>query len=148
MTAAENPSIHATAVVAGDRGILIRGPSGWGKSRLALDLILAGQAGQIPPTLLVGDDRVRLTVNGTRLIVAGVPELAGKIEIRGLGIRSVDFAEQAPVAVVVDLDAADAERLPPPEALKTVISGLEILRIPVGRGYAALPLVLGFLTTV
>ncbi|MGD9837695.1 MAG: HPr kinase/phosphorylase [Afipia sp.] len=141
-------SIHATAVVTGERGILIRGPSGSGKSRLALELILAGQAGQIPPTLLVGDDRVRLTVNGASLIVAGVPELAGKIEVRGLGIRSIGYAKQAPVTVVVDLDAADAERLPAPQALKTTVSGVEIPRIPVGRGYAALPLVLGFLTTV
>ena len=68
--------------------------------------------------------------------------------IRGLGIRSIGFAEQARVAVVVDLEAADAERLPPPQALKTTVSGLEIPRIPVGRGYLALPLVLGFLTTV
>ncbi|HAO39919.1 MAG TPA: serine kinase, partial [Afipia sp.] len=50
--------------------------------------------------------------------------------------------------LVVDLDAADAERLPPPEALKTLVSGLEIPRIPVARGYGALPLVLAFLTTV
>ena len=43
---------------------------------------------------------------------------------------------------MVDLDAADAERLPAPQALKTTVSGVEIPRIPVGRGYAALPLVL------
>lgn len=148
MSADETASVHATAVVSGDRGILIRGPSGSGKSRLALDLILAGRAGQIPPALLIGDDRVRLTVNGDDLIVAGVPELAGKIEIRGLGIRSIGFAQQAPVAVVVDLDAGDAERLPAPQSLKTMLCGLEIPRIPVGASYAALPIVLGFLTTV
>lgn len=148
MSAGETASIHATAVVSGDRGILIRGPSGSGKSRLAFDLILAGRAGQIDPVTLVGDDRVRLTVNGASLIVAGPSELAGKIEIRGLGIRSLGFVTQAPVAVVVDLDAADAERLPPPQALKTTVHGLEIPRIPVGRGYPALPLVLAFLTTV
>jgi len=148
MSADETASVHATAVVSGDRGILIRGPSGSGKSRLALDLILAGRAGQIPPALLIGDDRVRLTVNGDDLIVAGVPELAGKIEIRGLGIRSIGFAQQAPVAVVVDLDAGDAERLPAPQAMKTMLCGLEIPRIPVGASYAALPIVLGFLTTV
>ncbi|MBN9595180.1 MAG: HPr kinase/phosphatase C-terminal domain-containing protein [Afipia sp.] len=148
MSADETASVHATAVVSGDRGILIRGPSGSGKSRLALDLILAGRAGQIPPALLIGDDRVRLTVNGDDLIVAGVPELAGKIEIRGLGIRSIGFAQQAPVAVVVDLDSGDAERLPAPQALKTMLCGLEIPRIPVGASYAALPIVLGFLTTV
>ena len=70
------------------------------------------------------------------------------IEIRGLGIRTVNFTPEGIAGLVVDLDATDAERLPPPEALKTLVSGLEIPRIPVGRGYAALPLVLAFLTTV
>ena len=53
-------SVHASAVLVGDRAVLIRGPSGAGKSRLAFDLILAGRAGQIPPAVLVGDDRVHL----------------------------------------------------------------------------------------
>ncbi|MBB5053121.1 serine kinase of HPr protein (carbohydrate metabolism regulator) [Afipia massiliensis] len=148
MSTGGDASIHASAVLVGDRGILIRGPSGSGKSRLAFDLILAGGAGQIPAVTLIGDDRVRLTVANGRLVVQGVPELAGMIEIRGLGIRTISHAAEASVAVVIDLDAADAERLPPPQTLKTQVSGLEIPRIPVGRGYAALPLVLAFLTTV
>ena len=53
-------SVHASAVLVGNRAVLIRGPSGAGKSRLAFDLILAGRAGQIPPAVLVGDDRVHL----------------------------------------------------------------------------------------
>ncbi len=146
--ASDPASIHASAVLVGDRGVLIRGPAGSGKSRLAFDLILAGRAGQIPAATLIGDDRVRLTARDGRLIVQGVPELAGMIEIRGLGIRTVNFAPEGIAGLVVDLDATDAERLPPPEALKTLVSGLEIPRIPVGRGYAALPLVLAFLTTV
>jgi HPr kinase/phosphorylase len=141
-------SIHASAVLVGDQGILIRGPSGSGKSRLAFDLILAGRAGQIPAVTLIGDDRVRLTVNDDGLVAQGVPELAGMIEIRGLGIRTITFAAEGRVGLVVDLDATDAERLPPPETLKTLVSGLEIPRIPVGRGHAALPVVLAFLTTV
>ena len=44
--------------------MLIRGPSGSGKSRLAFELILAGRAGQIPPAVLVGDDRVHLVASG------------------------------------------------------------------------------------
>lgn len=146
--ASDPASIHASAVLVGDRGILIRGPSGSGKSRLAFDLILAGRAGQIPAATLIGDDRVRLTAANGRLVVHGVPELAGMIEIRGLGIRTVSHAAEAAVAVVIDLDAADAERLPPSQALKTRVSELEIPRIPVGRGYPPLPLVLAFLTTV
>lgn len=147
MTSAGPASIHASAVLAGDRAVLIRGPSGSGKSRLAFDLILAGRAGYIPPTVLIGDDRVRLTVNGSRLTVQGVAELAGKIEIRGLGIRSMDYAAGGPVRLVVDLNAADAARLPPPESLKTTLEGLELPRIPIGTDFAALPLVLAFLTT-
>jgi serine kinase of HPr protein (carbohydrate metabolism regulator) len=142
------PSIHASAVLVGERGVLIRGPSGSGKSRLAFDLILAARAGQIPATTLIGDDRVCLTAHNGRLTVQGVPELAGMIEIRGLGIRTIGFTDQAPVDLIVDLSATDADRLPAPEALKTLVFGLEIARIPVALGYDALPLVLAFLTTV
>ena len=53
-------SVHASAVLVGNRAVLIRGPSGAGKSRLAFDLILAGRSGQIPTAVLVGDDRVHL----------------------------------------------------------------------------------------
>ena len=60
MTDAAGASVHASAVLVGDRAVLIRGPSGAGKSRLAFDLILAGRAGQIAPAVLIGDDRVHL----------------------------------------------------------------------------------------
>jgi serine kinase of HPr protein (carbohydrate metabolism regulator) len=73
-------------------------------------------------------------------------ELAGLIEIRGLGIRRCDFVEDAIVGLVVDLAAPDAERMPPPEALQTQISGTKIPRIPVGLGFAAFPLVIAALT--
>jgi len=139
-------SVHASAVRIGNRAVLIRGPSGAGKSRLCFDLILAGRAGQIPEAVLVGDDRVRLQAGQGLLMVRPARELAGLIEIRGLGIRSCDFAAEAIVGLVVDLAAADAERLPPPEALQTQISGIKIPRIPVAIGYAALPLVIAALT--
>ena len=119
MTGAGSASVHASAVLVGDRAVLIRGPSGAGKSRLAFDLILAGRAGQIPPAVLVGDDRVHLEAAAEQLWSGRRRELAGLIEIRGLGIRRCDFADEAVVGLVVDLGAADAERLPPPEALRT-----------------------------
>ena len=140
-------SVHASAVLVENRAVLIRGPSGAGKSRLAFDLILAGRSGQIPRTLLVGDDRVHLDASKGQLVVRPARELAGLIEIRGLGIRRCDFTDEAIVGLVVDLSAADAERLPPPEALLTRVSGVQIPRIPVARGYAALPLVVAALTT-
>ncbi|EFI52969.1 MAG: serine kinase [Bradyrhizobiaceae bacterium] len=140
-------SVHASAVCVGEQAILIRGASGTGKSRLTLDLILAGRTGVIAETLLIGDDRVRLDTRDGRLFAHAVPELEGMIEIRGLGIRRCAFVPEAAVALVVDLAAPDAVRLPPPERLKTLISGVELPRIPVAAGKNPLPLVLGFLTT-
>jgi HPr kinase/phosphorylase len=147
MKDADTASVHASAVLVGNRAVLIRGPSGAGKSHLAFDLILAGRSGQIPHAVLVGDDRVHLDASRGQLVVRPARELAGLIEIRGLGIRRCDFAEEAIVGLVVDLGAPDAERLPPPEALQARISGIEIPRIPVGLDYAALPLVVAALTT-
>jgi HPr kinase/phosphorylase len=147
MTNTAGTSVHASAVLVGNSAVLIRGKSGTGKSRLAFDLILAGRAGQIPPTLLVGDDRVHLHRGEDQLIVRPARELAGLIEIRGLGIRRCEFVGEAIVALVVDLSAADAERLPPPEAFRANICGINIPRIPVGSGQAPLPLVVAALTT-
>jgi HPr kinase/phosphorylase len=140
-------SVHASAVKVGEQAVLIRGPSGSGKSRLAFDLILSGRSRQIPPAILVGDDRVYLDTAGEELWVRPAPQLAGLIEIRGLGIRRCDFAERAVVRLVVDLAAADAERLPPPEALQTCISGVMIPRIPIGTGFSPLSIVVAALTT-
>jgi HPr kinase/phosphorylase len=147
MTNGKGPSVHASAVLVGNRAVLIRGPSGSGKSRLAFDLILAGRSGQIPPAVLVGDDRVYLEANRGQIVVRPAPELAGLIEIRGLGIRRCGFIGEGVAGLVVDLSAADAERLPAPEALLTRIHGAQIPRIPVKSGYAALPLVVAALMT-
>jgi HPr kinase/phosphorylase len=147
MTDSSAASVHASAVLVGGHAVLIRGPSGAGKSRLAFELILAGRSGQTPAAVLVGDDRVHLLACDGQLLVQPAPQLAGLIEMRGLGIRRCDFVAQAVVGLVVDLTAVDAERLPPPEALQTIIQGVRIPRIPVGSGFAALPLVAAALTT-
>jgi HPr kinase/phosphorylase len=140
-------TVHASAVLVGERAVLIRGPSGSGKSRLAFDLILAGRAGQIPAATLIGDDRVYLQVAQGQLVVRPARELAGLIEIRGLGIRRCDFVEQAAVGLVVDLSAADAERMPAPDALFARIDGVTIPRIPVESAFQPLPLVVAALST-
>jgi len=141
------PSVHASAVKVGNLAVLIRGPSGSGKSRLAFDLIIARRADVVETAVLVGDDRVHLATVSNEIEVRPARTLAGLIEIRGLGIRRCDFVEHATVGLVVDLDAADAERLPPAESLKTSIFGVEIPRIPVSRDYSPLPLVVAALTT-
>jgi HPr kinase/phosphorylase len=141
-------SIHASAVLVGDRAILIRGPSGSGKSRLVFDLILAAQAGQLPEAMLVADDRAFLDITDDgRLRVRPAPELIGLLEIRGLGIRRLDCATAAIVGLVVDLDAQDATRLPDAETLKIRLRDVELPRIPVGSGFSPLPLVVAYLTT-
>ncbi len=142
-----NATIHASAVLVGSHAVLIRGPSGSGKSRLALDLILAGRAGVIAPTQLIGDDRVHLAAADGALVVRPAESLSGLLEVRGLGIRRLPFAGQGEVALVVDLDAEDAARLPVATSLEIALSGVKCRRIPVGAGFAALPLVLAALVT-
>jgi HPr kinase/phosphorylase len=140
-------TVHASAVRVGNRAVLIRGPSGSGKSRLAFDLITSGRSGQIAPAILVGDDRVHLDTDAGQLRVRPAAGLAGLIEIRGLGIRRCEFVDEAIVGLVVDLAAADADRLPPPEALLARVFGVSIPRIPVEVGHSPLPLVVAALTT-
>lgn len=142
-----HPSVHASVVAVGDDAVLIRGPSGSGKSRLAFELILAGRAGQIPPAVLVGDDRVYLQARGVEVRARPASRLAGLIEIRGLGIRRCDHLSDARVGLIVDLDAADGARLPEPNSLTTTLLGIRLPRIPVQRGFPALPLVIAALTT-
>ncbi len=143
----DTPSVHASAVLIGQEAVLIRGPSGSGKSRLAFELILAGRSGQIPAAVLIGDDRIHLEARQGRLWARPAPRLKGLIEIRGLGIRRCDFVSEAPVGWVVDLNAADGARLPAPESLTTTLSGIELPRIPVQTGFSALPLIVAALTT-
>jgi serine kinase of HPr protein (carbohydrate metabolism regulator) len=141
--AAETPTVHASAVLAGARAVLIRGPAGAGKSQLALALIHAAETGLLRFARLVGDDRVHLEARHGRLLVRGAPALAGQLEVRGLGIQRLDYEPMAVVGLVVDLAAADAERLP--AAGTTVISGVELPRLAVAAGTSPLPPVLAAL---
>jgi HPr kinase/phosphorylase len=137
-------TIHASAVLAGSCAVLIRGPSGAGKSRLALGLIEAGRTGRLPFTRLVGDDRVELVNAGGRLLVRPAPTLAGLIEVRGAGIFRLDHEPCAVVGLVVDLAAADAERLP--ETAQIMLETVKLPRLAVPSGLAALSGVLALLT--
>jgi serine kinase of HPr protein (carbohydrate metabolism regulator) len=142
---ATTPTVHASAVLAGARAVLIRGPSGAGKSRLALALIAAAESGRLPFARLVSDDRSRLAPYHGRLLVSPVTELAGLIEVRGLGIRRVPFEPVAVVGLVVDLAAADSERLPAETRRQLVLEGIEVARLAVASGVDPLPLVLAAL---
>jgi serine kinase of HPr protein (carbohydrate metabolism regulator) len=141
--AAETPTVHASAVLAGARAVLIRGPAGAGKSQLALALMHAAETGLLRFARLIGDDRVHLEARHGRLLVRTAPALAGLLEVHGLGIRRFDYEPMAVVGLVVDLAAADAERLPAADT--AMISGIELPRLAVAAGASPLPAVLAAL---
>jgi HPr kinase/phosphorylase len=143
------PTIHASAVLVGCRAALIRGPSGSGKSRLALALLAAARTGTrswaLPFARLVADDRVLVEAHNGRLLVRPAPSLAGLIEVRGLGIRQVPYEPVAVVRFVADLDAPDAARMPEAANQACEIERITLPRLPVAAGQDALPLVLAYL---
>ncbi len=143
----QRPTVHASAVLVGARAVLIRGPSGSGKSRLALDLIEAARTGALQFAKLVADDRLHLEPAAGRLLAYPADALAGLIEVRGLGLRRLDFEPSAVVGLVVDLAAADAERLPPQEKRQVELEGIKLPRLAVAAGVAALPGVLAFVAS-
>lgn len=98
--------IHASCVELGGTGVLLLGESGSGKSDLALRLIDAGAR-------LVADDRTELRRDGTRLIASPPPTIAGRIEVRGVGIVPLAHVAECCIGLAVDLVAADrVERVP------------------------------------
>jgi HPr kinase/phosphorylase len=138
-------TIHASAVLVGTRGLLIRGDSGAGKSQLVLQLIAAAANGRLAFARLVADDRVFVAAAHGRLIARAARELAGLIEIRGLGIRRLPYETAAVIRLVVDLAAA-AERMPPTVATETEIEGVRLPRLAVAPGEDPFSLVLASLT--
>jgi HPr kinase/phosphorylase len=141
------PTIHASAVLIGAKAILIRGPSGSGKSLLAWELINASSRGTLPFARLVGDDRIEVIALSGRLLVRPAPALEGLLEIRGFGIRRLQFEPVAAVGWVIDLAAKDAARHPAPQSAVAEIGGVNLPRLVVAEGIGALPLVLGALNS-
>jgi serine kinase of HPr protein (carbohydrate metabolism regulator) len=123
--------IHATALAIGEAGILIRGPSGSGKSRLALEL-LAEARRRCLFAGLVGDDRVAVIAQGGRLVAHGHPAIAGHIESRGEGIIDVGYERAAVIRLIVDLEGAGSHvpaRLPQLDAERASIAGIDLPRL-------------------
>ncbi len=111
-------TVHGTCVELDGRGLLFRGPSGSGKSDLALRLIDVGAK-------LVADDQVELRRDGDGLKARPPALLAGKIEVRGLGILAFPHAVDMPLAGVVDLVArGDVERMPEPRHVRLLDTSL------------------------
>lgn len=139
-TPAQTENVHATTIAVAGFAAMLRGPSGSGKSDLALRCLAlaptlginsAGISGPLiaAPPMLVADDRTIVSATADGLSVSAPPQIAGRIEVRGLGIIPVPALARARLALVVDLVTPDAiERLPAP-CEPAVLCGREVPRI-------------------
>jgi HPr kinase/phosphorylase len=141
------PTIHASAVLAGARAVLIRGPAGSGKSRLALSLIQSASNGQLIFARLVADDRVHVEAAHGRLIARPPAALAGLLEVRGLGIQHLPYEPMAVVSWVVDLCVPAPMRIPDDSTAHAVVAGVRIRRLAVAPGCDPVPMVLVAVTS-
>ncbi len=134
--------LHATCIAADGVAALLLGPSGSGKSDLALRcLMMRGWDGdrEMRPSL-VADDQVAVTVSGGRLLAKPSGTLAGRIEVRGIGIVEMSHVPEAEVRLAVHLDRRHPiERLPDPMPVYTLL-GLSIPLIHVSPFEASAPL--------
>ncbi len=106
-------SIHGCALLLGTRGVLLRGPSGSGKSHLARVLIGACQhSGRFARWIC--DDRVLLENFNGALVARSPATIEGKAELRGIGIVEVTSEPVGLLDLVVDL-VEETERMPEPD---------------------------------
>src|SRR5688572_32327526 len=97
-------NLHASTVALDGRAVLIGGPSGSGKSDLALRLLDRGFT-------LVSDDRTVVRKEGSRLLASAPETIKGKLEVRGVGIVEMDTVSDVPIALTIEL-TSDIQRLP------------------------------------
>lgn len=123
-------TLHASTVALDGRAVLIAGPSGSGKSDLALRLLDRGFA-------LVSDDQTIVKRDGDRLIACAPPTIAGKLEVRGIGIVEIKQVDDIPLVLAVEL-TSDIERLPD-DSRERVVLGLPLPLITIDAMTASAP---------
>ena len=138
--------VHGTCVALGRRAALLRGPAGSGKSDLALRFLFLARRGPaaMEAPVLVADDQVRVIRDGDRLLARPPDSIAGKLEVRGVGIVGVKALAEAELVLVVDLvGERDVERLPDP-AERARLLGIDVplLRLAPREASAPIKLVL------
>ena len=128
-------TVHATTISLNGLGVLLRGAPGSGKSSLALQLIEAQGSGLGQENLLgmlVSDDQTILTLKDGLLLASPPDSIAGLLELRGVGLVKVSFAQIVTLRLVVDLKpAVQIERMPEPEKLRADLLGVVLPRIEV-----------------
>jgi serine kinase of HPr protein (carbohydrate metabolism regulator) len=123
-------TVHAGCVALGGRGVLIVGGSGSGKSDLALRLVDRGAG-------LVSDDYTLLRAKAGRLFASAPATIAGRIEVRGIGLVEKAAVAEAPLCLVVDLDSPP-ERLPEPRSASFL--GIELPAVTLAALEASAPI--------
>ncbi len=136
-TQEDTKQLHATCIALGAdtshgaQGVLLRGPSGVGKSDLALRLIDGG-------ALLIADDRVDVFIKGGVAFARAPGNIAGLIEVRGVGVVRLEHISDVRIALCVDLVQPDAvARLPEVETVE--IAGVQIRRLALDPFAASTP---------
>ncbi len=138
---AQTENVHATTIAVAGFAAMLRGPSGSGKSDLALRCLALRPGPLIAATpILVADDRTIVTTADDGLSVTAPPQIAGRIEVRGLGIIPVPALAHARLALVVDLVApGDIVRMPEP-CEPAVLCGRTVPRIVLAPFEASAPI--------
>jgi HPr kinase/phosphorylase len=138
---ADEAWIHATAIAIDGRGVLMRGPSGSGKSRLACDMLFhASESGR--EACLIGDDRIALRREGNAVIARGHPHIHGQIEVRGHGIMVLRATERAKIDWIVEI-SGNGERLPDRADAETLLLDVRIPTLMVSSGTVSATALLG-----
>ncbi len=136
------------AIQAGEwHGVLIRGPSGSGKSDLALRLL---HHGGDYPAKLVSDDYAELSVAGENVLASPASGIEGLLEVRGIGVTKQHVMASVPLRMAVKLTPSeDIDRLPERQYLTLTIEGTRV-KLPQFDldpfGVSAVPKVLSALT--
>jgi HPr kinase/phosphorylase len=139
--ASDRHNVHATALAMGDRGVVIRGPSGSGKSDLALRCLGLAASELVPlPFRLIADDWVELARAGVAVALTCPHAIVGRLEVRGVGIVRIQPVETAQLALVVDLvsQSQPIERLPENETAELL--GLRVPRLALHAFEVSAPL--------
>lgn len=125
-------TVHATCVRIDGAGVLLTGRSGSGKSDLALRLLDRGAA-------LVSDDYTIVANRGGRLMGSAPDTIAGKIEVRGIGIVEWPTVAEVEVLLAIILDEP-VERMPPDPLDSTAIDGVTIPLLRLSAFEASAPI--------
>ena len=132
--------LHATSIAINGHGLLLLGPSGLGKSDLALRCLAMGPSPLYEaPFELISDDRTLVSVCNRQVIMTAPSAIAGQLEVRGVGIVDVPHTRGAELCLVARLTDEDVERYPALEPRFECILGRSFPMIHVRAFEASAP---------